>query len=254
MRVKRSVDDWSDYDALPVENDWNQEYEMEEEEGEEGGGGEELEGGNSSSSVTKDELLADQELKSIVTLLLHNDSDFTAMNENVFVMYLRLMDVEAELNRSLTALIQLEPTTPEPLYSTTIAAYVKSNVAHNLEVNRLLNRLFQLKFTKGLNYQSLKEASSIQAITFSSDPTVNAEVQSTLAKLKILATRYQLSFKNFFAALEAMSTPPPKLCPPKSGWTTMICFSRFLTKWRVGLEHCCEKTPTINRPAEHSDL
>jgi hypothetical protein len=227
---------------------------MQEEEGEEEEEQQEKEGGNS-SSVTKDELLADQELKSIVTLLLHNDSDFSAMNENVFVMYLRLVDVEAELNRSLAALIQLEPTTPEPLYSTTIAAYVKSSAAHNLEVNRLLNRLLQLKFSKGLNYQPLKDASSIQAVTFSSDPIVNAEVHSVLAKLKIMATRYQLSFKQFFESLETLAAPPPKLCPPQTGWTTMICFSRFLTKLRAGFEHCCNtKALPSDQSKQRSDL
>ena len=214
---------------------WHREYELEEDE-EGGEENEEIGGGSEAVSESSDEALADAELKNILTAVLHNDTEFSGMNENVFFMYLRLMEVEADLNRSLAALTQLGSTTLQPLYSSTVQTYVKGNEAHNSEINFLLNRLLQLRISKGLTYLNvLKEGRG--NMKYSNDSTVDAEVRLIFAKLMVYAQMYNLSYKNFLASLEALPVPERKKCPFLKAWVSLICFSRFLISARN--ENCC---------------
>ena len=118
-RSKRDVGYFYTARYKEIQDDWNADYEADEsqlevpetlgvassddddDDDDDGDDEEEL-----FSASPEDEALADQELKSIVTRLLHNDSDFLTLNENIFLLYLRLMDVEAELNRSVAAVVQ----------------------------------------------------------------------------------------------------------------------------------------------------
>jgi len=223
---------------------WDKEYELEEEEEEE----EEVNSSEvpgSSTSRPDDDLLADAELKSVLSLLLHNDTDFSTMNENVFVMYLRLMELEADLNRSVAALTQLGSSTPEPLYTSTVQTYVRGNSGHNVEINALLNRLLQLRVTKGLTYlDGLKESASGKAVRYSDNAKLDSEVKQIFARLMVFGRLYNISFKNYLASLEAM--PPVKeVCPYQKAWISMICLSKFLAGLRNEIENqCCSLSST----------
>lgn len=169
------------------------------------------------------------------------------MNQNVFVMYLRLMEVEVDFNRSMNALAQLAfvgTTTPKPFYTSTTQAYVRGNSEANAEINRLLNRLLDLRLTKGLAYLAVMKTDAAGVTpNYSSDPDIDAEVRQIFAKLMVYAKMYNLSFRKYLARLEEMPTLEKK-CSLKPVLITVVCISKFLTSLRTQMEHCCSSLTT----------
>jgi len=259
-RSKRDVGYFYTARYKEIQDDWNADYEADEsqlevpetlgvassdddDDDDDGDDEEEL-----FSASPEDEALADQELKSIVTRLLHNDSDFLTLNENIFLLYLRLMDVEAELNRSVAAVVQEAFETTDLPFITTTKVYVETNPEHNSEVNRLLNRLVYLRFTRGLVY--LKVLKSIdKALKFSSESELDSEVRNIFVQLKVLAALYGLDFKQFLADLET-ATVPKKPCPVRGLWKNVVCSSKFLAGIRKSVDHCCPKVKPENTRVE----
>lgn len=152
----------------------------------------------------------EKELKTFLSSLLRNDSDFVAMNENIFVIYTRLLELEGKLNNSILAFIdsakaQLVATTdPTPRFTTTTQVYVGSNTADNAEINLLLNRLAELRYQNGLEIiASLKSNLPLNQVKFSVNVVVDEEVHTILYRLKEFSQMYGLSFKTYLEKMEA---------------------------------------------------
>lgn len=183
----------------------------------------------------------EQELKTFLSSLLRNDSDFVAMNENIYVIYTRLLELEAKLNNTVSALMdsaktQLVVTTtdPTPRFTTTTQVYVASNAADNAEINSLLNRLAELRHQNGLEIiASLKSNLPLNQVKFSDNVVVDEEVHNVLYRLKDFSQMYGLTFKTYLEKMEASTRPDvTTLCNnPQSSqdpFLTMHCMTKLL--------------------------
>ncbi len=164
-----------------------------------------------SSAGFEDELsdISDDELKQVLSAILHNDTDFNVMNENVYVIYQKLVALEslfAEFKRKGCRESFATPTLP-PYIQTTTAVYAPGDLQDNSEINEHLNRLALLKVTKGVTYLKVMRSSVPPSEQkFSNDSVINAEIHTRLNRLSVLSHKHDVKFKTFFETLESESS------------------------------------------------
>ena len=114
--------------------------------------------------------------------------------------WLYLSDEMKKINQTVNNLVATT-TTPAP-FRTTTSVYIPTNVYANNEVNRVLNRLYELYKLHNIKFKDLlMDQTNFTNIVFSADPNVNDEILSLLNVLKIKGHLFNVTFKDFIKTM-----------------------------------------------------
>lgn len=149
------------------------------------------------SNSTDFDIMLNSKLKAFVL----NETEMSQIYQNQLALLQKWKEAQAEIAKAMSEIAILKATTPRPIQTTT-SNYVNENVAANSDINRILNRLFELQQINGIEYAPFFDLpDKSKDFQFSSDPVIDSEVKEMFNDLNYYNIEYNTdadAIKHFF--------------------------------------------------------